>query len=108
MPKSNATFAAVAELRPARTADEESPVFTLTVRQLRELMQGAALAALEEHKAGERPEQATLSGAELAPRLGVSRTRVHHLRQAGMPAIRIGEVYRYELGPCLAWLRERE
>jgi hypothetical protein len=105
--RNNATSAAVAQLRPSRPADEETPVVMLTVRQLRELMHGAALAALEEHRAGERPEQATLSGADLAPRLGVSRTRVHHLRQAGMPAIKVGEVYRYELAACLAWLRER-
>jgi hypothetical protein len=103
--RKNATSAAVAELRPAVGSDQS--IVMLTTAQLQAIIQNSVIAALAEFKATERPDQATLSGAELAVRLGLSRTRIHHLRQTGMPAIRVGEIYRYELAPCLAWLRER-
>jgi hypothetical protein len=79
----------------------------LTRAQLRDLVADAVLCALEQHKQGERPERATLSGAELALRLGVSRSKVHQLRVDGMPSLKLGETFRFELAKCLQWLRER-
>lgn len=96
--------AAAAELRPEA---DNGPIVMLTRSQLRELVEDAVLSALDQYKQGEQPEQATLSGAALAQRIGVSRTKVHHLRHAGMPALKVGETYRFELKKCLEWLRER-
>lgn len=98
--------AAAAELHP-QPGNDNSPIVMLTRAQLRELLHDTVLAALEEYRQGERPEKATLGGAELAAKIGVSRTKVHHLRHAGMPSLKVGDVYRYELAACLAWLRER-
>ena len=98
--------AAAAELHP-EPGNDNSPIVMLTRAELRALMHDTVLSALEEYKQGERPEKATLGGAELAARIGVSRTKVHHLRHAGMPSLKVGDVYRYELHACLAWLRER-
>ena len=99
-------IAAAAELHP-RPGNDNSPIVMLTTAQLRTLMHDTVIAALDEYKQAEKPEKATLGGAELATRIGVSRTKVHHLRHAGMPSLKVGDVFRYELAACLAWLRER-
>lgn len=105
MSKTTRPTAAAAELRPE--VGNDNMLVTMTAGQLRRLVEDAVLSALEEFKQGEQPEQATLSGAELARRLGLSRTRVHHLRHAGMPSIKVGDTFRFELSACLRWLRER-
>ncbi len=98
--------AAAAEIYP-QPGNDNSPIVMLTTAQLRELMHETVLRALDEYRQGEQPEKATLSGDELSRRIGVSRSKVHHLRHAGMPALKVGETYRFELKACLAWLRER-
>lgn len=98
--------AAEAELH-SPPGNDNNMIVTMTAAQLRDLMHETVLAALDEYKQGESPEKATLGGSELAKRIGVSRTKIHHLRHAGMPALKVGDTYRFELKSCLAWLRER-
>ncbi len=98
--------AAAAELHP-QPGNDNSPIVMLTTAQLRALVTDAVIDALAEFRAGEQPEKATLGGSELAKRIGVSRTKIHHLRHAGMPSLKVGDTYRFELKSCLAWLRER-
>lgn len=79
---------------------------TLTVDQLRELVRDIVAEALIDL----RPDTsgpATLSGAQMAERIGVSRTTMHSLRVEGCPAIRVGDAYRYEPDRVLTWLRSR-
>lgn len=48
-----------------------------------------------------------LTSAELAAELGVSITTVRRLIAAGMPALRLGRIYRFRLEQVLAWLERR-
>lgn len=54
------------------------------------------------------PEPLTLSGAEMARRLGISRSTMHELRKQGCPCVRIGDHHRYCSADVLAWLKARE
>lgn len=51
--------------------------------------------------------KALLDRAELARAFGISTPTVCNLVRRGMPELRIGSAPRYELGPCLAWLRNQ-
>ena len=97
-------MAAVAELRAE--VGNDNMLVTLTVGQLREIVCDAVIDGIAQFKAGERPEQATLSGVDLARAVGLSRNAVTRLRKAGMPAIKLGDIHRYELKACMDWLRE--
>jgi hypothetical protein len=48
-----------------------------------------------------------VSGAQLGRLLGCSRTQVHRLRLEGAPAVRLGDVFKYEPAAVLTWLRDR-
>jgi hypothetical protein len=78
----------------------------LTTEQLHELIRGAVADALDEHHPTQ-DEPLTVSGAEMAMRLGVSRSMVHNLRLEGCPCLRMGDHYRYEPEAVLSWLRSR-
>lgn len=97
----------VVALRPAPSewVPADDRLFcTLTVGEYRALQ--------EELQADRAPVPALtgpmlVSGAELGRLLGCSRTQVHRLRLEGAPAVRLGDVYKFEPAAVLAWLRER-
>lgn len=86
----------------------ETNVVVATPEELRELLSEALSEALERHASVGPPPPELVKGEELARLLSVSRTTVHRLRQEGMPAIRMGETFRYHLGDCVEWLRRRD
>lgn len=96
---------AVSMLKPAANQPDSRPVAMMTVGELCDALVDRVVEVVGDEK---KAEPLTLSGAELAERLGVSRTAVHRLRQQGAPAVKIGDCYRYEVEPFMAWLRERE
>ncbi len=92
---------------PIRQAvDDSTPIVVLSLGQLREALRD--LAEEREAVAIPTPEPITLSGAQLAQRLGVSRTTVHRMREDGCPCFRLGDSWRFELEPVMAWLRGRQ
>lgn len=90
--------AGAAELCPL---DPNQPIYTLTVAQL--LAQLERIAERDPSPAESPPLLVT--GSRLAELCSVSRATVHRWRQRGMPAIQVGDEYRYEPAACLAWLR---
>ena len=92
---------------PARTTADGAMLVTLTVAELCELLREAVLEALAEQGAGAAPAPLLVGPAELARLLDCSRTTIHRLRTQGMPAVAIGDGFRFESAACLAWLRER-
>lgn len=89
----------------ARQAADERLAVTLTLGELRELMREAALEAVAE--LGSAPKPALLDRNGIAQALGVSSSTVDRLRREGMPSILIGDSPRFEIEPCLAFLRGR-
>lgn len=83
------------------------PLALLTATQLRELVADAVAGALASFEAGRAPEPDLVSSVEMARRLCVSRTKLHRLRLAGCPAVRVGDTYRYRPSTVLAWLEEQ-
>lgn len=49
-----------------------------------------------------------ISSAELSNYLGVTMQTLYNWRNAGMPTIKVGAQYRYELEKVMQWLQERE
>jgi hypothetical protein len=80
-------------------------IVTLTAGQLRALVLDVVQAAVDE-VARPRPT-ALIDTQDLATELHVSEPTIRKMRDEGMPVIRIGETYRYELAAVLAWLRQR-
>ncbi|MEO8899949.1 MAG: helix-turn-helix domain-containing protein [Polyangiaceae bacterium] len=85
-------------------------VVLLTSDQLEDLLQRAAERgaelALEAVKAS--PAPGLVPASEMARLLNVSRTTLHRLRtEQGAPAVRVGDVYKFEPSAVLAWARER-
>lgn len=78
-----------------------------TEEELAALLRSTVEATLAKH---ERAEQAPvlLDRAALARKLGCSPSHVDTLRAEGMPTVWLGQSPRFELEPCLAWLRERK
>jgi hypothetical protein len=107
----NAQNGADAEVRPQSaktlTPNDDGPIVMLTRRQLSELMEDAVISALAEFEAGKTPGPDLLTGAQMATKLGVSRSKLHFLRIEGMPAIRVGTVYKFEPAAVLQYLREK-
>lgn len=49
-----------------------------------------------------------INSAELSDYLGVTMQTLYNWRNAGMPTIKLGAQYRYELEEVMQWLQERE
>jgi len=92
----------------AHPSSDDALVVTITKGELRELVQEAQLAALAAYEAGKQPAPDLVDGVEMSRRLTVSRTTLHRLRLAGMPAIALGDTFRYRVAAVLAWLEARE
>lgn len=69
------------------------------VAELRRLPAGPASAA---------PDQARLSRAELAQALKISTGTVDRLAKRGMPSVMVGDLPRFILADCEAWLRQEQ
>lgn len=88
----------------ARSTDIRLAV-TLTVAELRELVRDVVLGAVADIVAPAPP--ALLDRTGVARALGVGTSSVDRFRSEGMPVVWIGDVPRFELDPCLDWLRQR-
>lgn len=77
------------------------------IETLRSIIRDEVAEAIAEHEAASAPPADLVDGAEMCRRLSVSRTTLHRLRVAGMPAIRVGDTYRYRASACVAWLGSR-
>lgn len=86
--------------------DDGTPIVVLSLGQLRGVFR--ELFDQQQAEAIPTPQPVTLSGAQLAQRLGVSRTTVHRMREDGCPCFRLGDTFRFELEPVLHWLRGRK
>jgi hypothetical protein len=82
-------------------------VVVVSVEQLQELVREAVASSLEDFGAARSVEPDLVDGAEMARRLSVSRTTLHRLRVAGMPAIPVGDTFRYRPSAVVAWLESR-
>lgn len=83
-------------------------VVVLTESQLEALLERAAEAGADRAIAAvSAPKPELASGAEMAAKLGISRTSMHRLRAEGAPAVRLGDVFKYAPGDVLAWLKTR-
>jgi hypothetical protein len=79
----------------------------LTAEQVTQLAYDAAAAALADF-AGGRPEAPELvDGVAMARLISVSRATLHRLRVSGMPAVPVGETFRYRPASVIAWLEQR-
>ena len=84
---------------PARSAG----MVIVSVDDLRELLREVR----DERELVASEKTLTVSGAELAKKLGVSRSTVHKMRVDGqIDGIKIGDHYRYEPAAVMAKLRE--
>ncbi|HKO46623.1 MAG TPA: helix-turn-helix domain-containing protein [Polyangiaceae bacterium] len=78
----------------------------LTDSEFDERIKDAVVAALDEYQAGKRSAPDLLTVEQMAERLGCSRQKLTKLRADGLvPAIKLGDVYRYEAAAVLAALR---
>jgi hypothetical protein len=89
----------------ARQAADERLAVTLTLGELRELVRDAAIEAVAE--SGGAPQPALLDRSGLAQALGVGTSTVDRFRREGCPVLWVGDSPRFELEPCMAWLRGR-
>ncbi len=85
-------------------------VVLLTAEQLEDLLERAAeqgaLTALEAFKSA--PVRGLVPASEMARLLNVSRTTLHRMRtDHGAPAVKVGDVFKFEPAAVLAWVRER-
>lgn len=56
---------------------------------------------------GARPLQRLLDTGEIGQYIGVTSQTVRRLRDEGMPHIRLGETYRYDINAVRQWLTSR-
>lgn len=92
--------------RVREPAADDRLAVTLTLGELRELVRTAALQAVAE--AVNAPQPALLDRSGIARALGVGTSSVDRFRREGMPCVHVGDSPRFEIEPCLAWLRGRE
>jgi excisionase family DNA binding protein len=97
---------------PGEPARAEPPadstmIVTLTVAQLRAVVADAVADALADLAPPKDPKL-TVSGAEMAHLLGISRASMHKLRtRDGCPALKMGDHFRYQPAAVMAWLEAR-
>jgi hypothetical protein len=76
----------------------------VTVEQLRAVVREAVACELAERAAAHVVAPELVDGRALTAMLSVSRTTLHRLRVAGMPAVPVGDTFRYRPSAVLAWL----
>ncbi len=94
--------------RPLRAnpRGQSQQLVALAPDQLADLIRAAVAEALSEGANDQRP--ALLDRLGLARALGIGLATVDRLRRDGMPCVHVGDSPRFEIAPCLAWLRGRE
>jgi excisionase family DNA binding protein len=88
-----------------------APIAVLTQEQLTALLEAAAMRgaelALEAVKSARAP--GLVPASEMARLLNVSRTTLHRMRtDHGAPAVKVGDVFKFEPAAVLAWAKNRE
>jgi hypothetical protein len=81
-------------------------VFVLTDEQLREALR-AVLSEERPQLSAPEAEPLFASCSATCKRLGVSRATLFRARKEGMPAVRVGDDWRYEVAACADWFRGR-
>lgn len=79
-------------------------VAVLTAEQVAAIVRQQVDEALAEQVAERPPTPELVDAATMCRLIMVSRTTLHRLRVAGMPAIRVGDTYRYRPSAVVAWL----
>jgi hypothetical protein len=79
----------------------------LTAEQVAQLAHDAAAEALAEFAADRAPAPELVDGPTMGRLISVSRATLHRLRVAGMPAIAVGDTFRYRPAAVIAWLEQR-
>lgn len=90
------------QLDGQKPAANDGPAFTLTARQLEELVERAVRQAL---KSGSMAP-VLVDKQDLARSLGCSSKHIDHLRQRGLPSVMLGKAVRFEPAKVVDWLRE--
>lgn len=93
-------------LQPRQEPDSGAALVLTTRAQLAELVREAVAQAFAEPST--RPMERDVVGPiEMARRLDISRTTLHRMRVAGCPAVRLGDVFKFEPAAVLEWLKSR-
>jgi len=79
----------------------------LTAEQVAELAYDAAATALAEFTNERTLPPELVDGVAMARLISVSRATLHRLRISGMPAIAVGDTFRYRPATVIAWLEQR-
>lgn len=88
--------------RPAANdTGESAPAWTLTAFELECMVGRAVRQALTE-----TPGPLLVDKQDVARQLNCSPAHVDHLRQRGLPIVKVGGLIRFEPARVLAWLRE--
>jgi hypothetical protein len=90
---------------PIVKIDMTKRVLDATLEELSAVIYDASLLAFEDYKAGEQPGPDLLTGAQMAAKIGVSRSKLHFLRVAGLPSIKVGDTYKFEPRAVMEYLR---
>jgi hypothetical protein len=89
-------------------AHAPSQALVLTTRaELTDLVREAVAAAIAEQSESRPVERQVVGPNEMSRMLDISRTSLHRLRSEGCPAVRLGDVYKYEPSAVLTWLKAR-
>lgn len=80
-------------------------LIVITTEQLTHLIIAAVQKGLEDIDG--RPKQTLLDRVGIGQAFGISAGSVDKLRRLGLPHIRVGDSPRFEIEPCIAWLKQR-
>ena len=92
---------------PGTATPPAAGIVLLTAEQVSQLAHDAAAAALAEFAADQGPAPELVDGVTMGRLISVSRATLHRLRVSGMPAIAVGDTFRYRPAVVIAWLEER-
>jgi hypothetical protein len=84
-----------------------APAFTLTAAELSLMIERAVAAGMAAAK-DERLGPELLSRNAIARAIGCSAAQVDKLRKSGMPTERVGQVPRFRVAACMAWIAEQK
>lgn len=85
----------------------KSTIVALSGVELSRLVHEAVTSVLHHLEREKTPRAALLSGAQMAARLGISRSKMNALRLEGCPSVKIGNLFKFDEVSVLEWLKER-
>ena len=97
-------------IAPIRPSFGEMPQIVMLPIALDALIEQVADRVVEKLETVQRSQcvgPEVIGPVEMARRLDISRTTLHRLRVEGCPAVRLGDVYKFEPSAVLAWLKSR-